>query len=102
MISSGASVKCRDVTSWRFGNLFFRSARSVLVNRHVCGHSSAMSESVPGVGLAITPDTPPLRVDEQNVIRIGKTRVTLDTLVAAFQHGESPEEIARNYDALSL
>jgi uncharacterized protein (DUF433 family) len=43
-----------------------------------------------------------LRVDEQNVIRVGKTRVTLDTLVAAFDRGDTPEEIARNYDALSL
>jgi len=51
---------------------------------------------------ALAPESPPLRVDEQKVIRVGKTRVTLDTLVAAFQRGETPEEIASNYDALSL
>jgi len=51
---------------------------------------------------ALGPEAPPLRVDEQNVIRVGQTRVTLDTVVAAFHHGDSPEEIARNYDALSL
>src|SRR6185369_435671 len=51
---------------------------------------------------AITPEAPPLRLDEQGVIRIGQTRVTLDTLVAVFQRGETPEEIATNYDALSL
>jgi len=28
--------------------------------------------------------------------------VTFDSLVAAFQRGETPEEIASNYDALSL
>ena len=50
----------------------------------------------------ITAQAPPLRVDEQRVIRVGNTRVTLDTLVAAFQRGDTPEEIARNYDALSL
>ena len=50
----------------------------------------------------IAPETPPLRLDEQKVIRVGRTRVTLDTLVAAFQRGETPEEIASNYDALSL
>lgn len=54
------------------------------------------------VAPAITPETPPLRMDEQQVIRVGRTRVTLDTLVAAFQRGETPEEIAGNYDALSL
>ena len=36
------------------------------------------------------------------MIRVGKTRVTLDRMVAAFQRGDTPEEIARNYDALSL
>ena len=53
-------------------------------------------------GMAIAPEAPPLRMDEQQVIRIGKTRVTLDTIVAAFERGDTPEEIARNYDALSL
>ena len=56
--------------------------------------------SVPGP--AITTEAPPLRVDAQKVIRVGKTRVTLDTMVGAFQRGDTPEEIARNYDALSL
>ena len=51
---------------------------------------------------AITPEAPPLRVDDQRVIRIGATRVTLESLVAAFQRGETAEEIASNYDALSL
>ncbi len=45
---------------------------------------------------------PPLRRDRHGVIRIGSTRVTLDTVVASFEHGDTPEEIARNYDALSL
>jgi hypothetical protein len=52
--------------------------------------------------LAIAPEPPPLRLDEREVVRVGRTRVTLDTLVAAFQRGDTPEEIARNYDALSL
>jgi len=50
----------------------------------------------------LAPERPPLRVDDQRVIRVGKTRVTLDTLVAAFQRGETPEEIASNYGALLL
>jgi len=50
----------------------------------------------------IAPERPPLRLDTQNVLRIGGTRVTLDTLVATFHRGETPEEIASNYDALSL
>ena len=62
-----------------------------------------MSEpTVPAREPSIMPEAPPLRVDDQKVIRIGRTRVTLDALVAAFQRGDTPEEIARNYDALSL
>ena len=62
-----------------------------------------MSESnVSTLGPAINAEAPPLRVDEQKVIRVGRTRVTLDSLVAAFQRGETPEEIASNYDAVSL
>jgi len=62
-----------------------------------------MSEpTVPAHEPSITPEAPPLHLDDQKVIRIGRTRVTLDALVAAFQRGDTPEEIARNYDALSL
>src|SRR3954469_24318119 len=50
----------------------------------------------------IQADAPPLRWDADNIIRIGKTRVTLDSLVAAFHRGETPEEIAQNYDAVTL
>jgi uncharacterized protein (DUF433 family) len=41
-------------------------------------------------------------MDAQQVIRVGKSRVTLDAIVAAFHRGDTPEEITRNYDALSL
>jgi len=57
--------------------------------------------TVPAFGPSIMPETPPLRVDEQEVIRIGRTRVTLDGLVAVFQREAKPEEIARDFDALS-
>lgn len=39
----------------------------------------------------------PLRTDAQGVIRVGGTRVTLDTVVYAFDTGASPEEIAEDY-----
>lgn len=61
-------------------------------------NGTTASEGAP----VITPETPPLHLDEQGVIRVGRTRVTLDALMAAFQRGETPEEIASNYDALSL
>lgn len=44
----------------------------------------------------------PLRTDEGGVIRVGKTRVTLQTLIADFHQGASPEEIVHHYPALNL
>lgn len=35
----------------------------------------------------------PLSEDEQETIRVGNTRVTLDIVIAAFQEGATPEEI---------
>jgi len=36
----------------------------------------------------------PLRLDKDGVARVGATRVTLDTVVAAFHNDATPEEIA--------
>ena|SRR5579883_2195078 len=44
----------------------------------------------------------PLRQDEDGVIRVGQTRVPLDTVVIAFQEGASAEEIAQQYPTLQL
>lgn len=44
----------------------------------------------------------PLRVTEDKVIRVGDTRVTLDTVVSAFEEGATPEEIAAQYSSLAL
>ena len=53
--------------------------------------------------LEITADPPPLRVDEDGeTIRVGRSRVTLDILICAFNQGKSPEEIVRSFDTLDL
>ncbi len=44
----------------------------------------------------------PLRTDEQGVMRVGKTRIPLDTVVYAFNQGASPEEIVMSYPTLAL
>ena len=44
----------------------------------------------------------PLETDADGVIRVGGTRVTLDTVVAAFNEGATPEEIAQQYPSLDL
>jgi uncharacterized protein (DUF433 family) len=43
-----------------------------------------------------------VRVDEHGVMRVGKTRVMLDSVVAGFEQGHSPETIQQQFPALSL
>jgi uncharacterized protein (DUF433 family) len=43
-----------------------------------------------------------VRIDDHGVYRIGDSRVMLDSLVAAFHQGHSPETIHQQYPALSL
>ncbi|MPZ18491.1 MAG: DUF433 domain-containing protein [Luteitalea sp.] len=44
----------------------------------------------------------PIHTDPHGVIRVGGTRVTLDTLVAAFHAGATPEEIVQQYPSVTL
>ena len=54
------------------------------------------------MGLTVAADPTPLRVDSGGTVRIGQTRVTLDTVVATFESGASAEEIALRYPVLDL
>ncbi len=51
---------------------------------------------------SLVAEPPPISVDEDGVARVGGTRVTLDTVVAAFTEGASAEEIAQRYPTLKL
>ncbi len=44
----------------------------------------------------------PIQKDAEGVLRVGATRVTLDSVVAAFKHGCTPEEILLKYPSLVL
>ena len=46
--------------------------------------------------------TLPLKTDKDGVIRVSKTRVTLDTIVTAFLEGLTAEEIAVQYPVVPL
>lgn len=52
--------------------------------------------------LTIEAETVPLRIDKNGVVRVGNTRVTLDTVVLAFRQGATAEEIAHQYPTLDL
>lgn len=52
--------------------------------------------------LAILVEPTPLEVDANGVVRVGQTRVTLDTVVTAFLEGATAEEISEQYTSLQL
>jgi uncharacterized protein (DUF433 family) len=54
------------------------------------------------VSLAFAIDPLPLRTDAHGVIRVGSTRVPLDTVVEAFLEGFTAEEITQQYPVLDL
>jgi uncharacterized protein (DUF433 family) len=52
--------------------------------------------------LTIATETVPLVTGIDGVIRVGKTRVTLDTVISAFLEGATAEEITHQYPSLDL
>jgi uncharacterized protein (DUF433 family) len=52
--------------------------------------------------MVITTEIAPLEVDATGVVRISGTRVTLDTVIAAFKDGATAEEIVHQYPSLGL
>jgi uncharacterized protein (DUF433 family) len=52
--------------------------------------------------LVVEAQSPPLQVDRDGVIRVGGSRVTLDTVVNTFNQGHTAEEIVSHYPALKL
>ena len=54
------------------------------------------------MALLIESEPIPLEVDASGVVRVGGTRITLDTIVAAFSQGATAEEITHQYPSLHL
>lgn len=52
--------------------------------------------------LTIETEAVPLVTDIDDAIRVGKTRVTLDTVIIAFLDGATAEEITLQYPSLDL
>ena len=44
----------------------------------------------------------PLTSDPHGVLRVGDTRVSLDTVIFSFKQGSTPEEIVADYSTLEL
>ena len=52
--------------------------------------------------LVIESEPAPIAADAHGAYRVGGTRVTLDTVIAAFHDGATPEEIVEQYPAIGL
>lgn len=52
--------------------------------------------------LRIEADPVPLYMDQDGEVRVGDTRVTLDTVVETFEYGATAEEIVLKYPSLRL
>jgi uncharacterized protein (DUF433 family) len=52
--------------------------------------------------LEVSAERIPLTADPDGVCRVGSSRVTLDTVVAAFREGMTPEGIVEQYPSLRL
>jgi uncharacterized protein (DUF433 family) len=52
--------------------------------------------------LIVAAEPVPLETNPDGVFRVGKTRITLDTVVAVFKQGSTAEEIVYRYPSLKL
>lgn len=52
--------------------------------------------------LPLHTDPPPLRAEEGGVVRVGKSRVSLDLVAEQYENGMTPEDMVRAYDTLVL
>ena len=52
--------------------------------------------------LTVSAEKAPLHINADGTVLIGQTRVRLEAVVSAFLQGDSPEQIADSFDALTL
>ena len=55
-----------------------------------------------GGAMNLSATTAPLSTDEAGGMRVGDTRVSLDSVIFAFDDGATPEEIVQQYPTLDL
>ena len=66
------------------------------------GEQSPASSILDKMPTAVASEPIPLSIDADQVIRVGGTRVTLETVVDAFNAGATPEEIVQDFPTLRL
>src|SRR5829696_2418644 len=73
-----------------------RGARYTAVQVDCC----AVQARGMAMALEVRAEKAPLETDRDGVVRVGQTRVTLDTVVAAYAEGATAEEIVQQYPTL--
>jgi len=59
-------------------------------------------KDIRSVTLQIFDDPAPIRIDEGGAVRVGPTRVTLETVMSYFKRGYKPEKIQKSFPTLHL
>lgn len=78
-----------------------KTSKAKLIQYLNTGHLRCnMSPTITTAKFQVT--VPPFRWDEAGGIRIGSSRVTLDSILAAYHNGSTPEEIAIQFSVLRL
>ena len=54
------------------------------------------------MALTVSAQPVPLRTDDGGVMRVGNTRVSLDSVVTAYQQGATAEQISEDFPTLDL
>jgi predicted DNA-binding antitoxin AbrB/MazE fold protein/uncharacterized protein (DUF433 family) len=84
-----------------YENGVFRPLQPVLLAEHQ-RVTVAIEAEGPADALALHADRPPLRVEEGGVVRVGRSRISLDLVVEQYDNGMTPEDMVRAYDTLEL
>ena len=86
------------LVQWQIGVEPARKQGGVGMNRTQKG----LEVKIDDITFPIVTEPIPLETDADGVVRVGGTRVTLDTVVAAFKEGATAEEIVYQYPSLDL
>jgi uncharacterized protein (DUF433 family) len=100
-VEAGEIVMTKSPPLTREGVEKFLRLGSSLVSAMFGEESVTITEgSVPSLPLDANPCF--LRLDEGGVVRVGKSRISLDLIVEQYENGLTPESMVRTYDSLVL
>ena len=85
----------------RPGRLFRQSARLEFRDPRGPGNYTDEAEAK-AMALSIDAEPIPLQVDPHGTVRVGGTRLTLETALGAFKRGDTPDEIVAGFPGLEL